>query len=81
MIYTDNVIYQVSLKSVHHIWARRLSWSCYLDYLYKLWFSLPNGLALIGFQRRTRLKIVDDTYNDNNDYGDGSGELKIEDMT
>ena len=28
-------------KGFYHIWAWQPSWSCDLDHLYKLWFSLP----------------------------------------
>ena len=28
-------------KRFYHLWAWRPSWSCDLDHLYKLWFTLP----------------------------------------
>ena len=33
---------RIFLKGFYHIWALQSSWSCDLNYLYKLSFPIPN---------------------------------------
>ena len=61
-------------KGFYHILALRPTWSCDLDHLYKLWFTLPKEAPHIiwlrfakRFRKRRCLKMVDDDNNDNND--------------
>ena len=63
-------------KGFYHIWAWRPSWSCDLDHLYKVLFSLFQGgstdnlaLIVLAVSDEKMFEIVDDDANNDDNNG------------